>query len=246
MKNLSRIKKRLREFGAKFSEDIEGIYIYGSALVKENFNDVDVLVITKDGADMVKVTKEAEKIEKWSKKESDTMVHIQSPKPLSFWWRLVLKGEPWVVSSLENPFIIKDKQGIIKETIYLIEREIIYGKEEKSDKLLQRSDEYLMKNRNLLLGSIESLSEAATEPLQILLIFDNKVILNKKKIAEEIEKNYIKIVEKEMLDTYKEIIDLEEKMEKGALTEFTVENLEHYQEKIKRLIVKVEKLLENK
>jgi len=243
---LTNIKKKLKELGKKFLEDIEGIYIYGSALSKKDANDVDVLVINRDGADIARIKKEIEKIEKWGGKELNTMVHIQSPKPMSFWWRLVLKGEPWIISSLENPFIIKDKGGIIKETKYLIEKQIIYGKEEKSDKLLQRSEEYLLKNRNLLLSSIEYLSEAATESLQILLIFDNKVVLSKEKIAEEIEKNYTKIVEKDLIDTYKEIIDLEEKMEKGALTEFTVENLEHYQEKIERLIVKVEKLLGSK
>lgn len=237
-KLLLQVKSKLKKFESKFSDKIEGLYIYGSALINDDPNDIDVLVIVKDDVKVSNMKKEIDKI-----KHDNILIHIQSPKELTFWWKLVLEREPWLISSLKNCLIIKDSKKIIKEVVDLVEKEVIYNKEERAEKLLQRSQDYLLENRVLLLRSISLLSDAATECLQTLLIFDDKVVLNKNKIILELEKNYVKVLGQSVIDAYKEIVDFEEKMEKGVLSEFSVENLDYYKHKIEVLIQKVDKIL---
>ncbi|MCX8193989.1 MAG: hypothetical protein N3G19_01350 [Candidatus Pacearchaeota archaeon] len=235
----------------KFKNFISAIYIYGSAVTKQEANDIDTLIIINDSGvppapqiiDLIEKT--CGTIEERGKKQGLTF-HFQPLKPLSKWWYLVLDGEPWIVSSLKQPWIIYDKKGLVTEVSRLVNQELIYRKEEKAEKLMDRSDSYFLKNRRLLLDSLRILADAATEASQILLLFDNKLILNKRRIIEELEKNYIKEIGDEIVGNYKEIIDLEEKMEKGALSEFTAENLDYYLDKTKRFIAKVEAMLSKK
>ncbi len=240
------LKKWLKPL-LKHKRIIESIYVYGSAVTKKSANDIDTLIIVNDSA--LPTPQEIEMIEKTcgaigeKAKKQKLLFHFQPIKLLSQWWRLVLEGEPWIVSSLKKPLIIYDKKGLITEISKLILQGKFYKREEKAEKLIERSDTKMLKNRQLLLETLGLLAEAATEAAQILLLFDNKLILNKKKIAFELEKNYSKAIGNEIIGNYKEIIDLEEKMEKGALSEFTAENLDYYLEKMKKFINKVEMML---
>ena len=56
----------------------------------------------------------------------------------------------------------------------------------------------------------------------------------------------MEIIEKEIIGNYHEIIDLEEKMEKGTLNEFSAENLDYYSEKMKKFIFKIEGIINRK
>ena len=49
-----------------------------------------------------------------------------------------------------------------------------------------------------------------------------------------------------MIGNYREIVDLEEKMEKGSLSDFSAENLDYYLDKVKKFIGKVESMLAKK
>jgi hypothetical protein len=66
--------------------------------------------------------------------------------------------------------------------------------------------------------------------------------LNRKRIAQELIlfKNSIG---QENIDTYIQIIDLEEKIEHGTLSEFTCSNLDYYAKKIKNFINAVEMIM---
>lgn len=235
----------------KYKLWIESIYIYGSAVTKKSANDIDILIIINDSGvpPSPEILAEIEKtcgiIEELGKKKGLTF-HFQPLKILSRWWNLLLDGVPWIVSSLSNVIIIYDKKGLITEASRLVKGEIIYKKEEKAEKLIENSNLNALKNRQLLLSSLRTLSNAATEAAQILLLFDNKLIINKKKIVNELESNYIKAIGEDIVGNYKEIIDLEEKMEKGALSEFSAENLDYYLDKMKKFVAKVEILLTKK
>ncbi len=235
----------------KYRACIEAIYVYGSAVTRKSANDIDTLIILSDSGiapsqiiiDLIEKT--CGSIEEKAK-EKGLRFHFQPLKMLSKWWHLLLDGEPWIVSSLKQPLVVYDRKGLITEVSRLVNGEALYKKEERAEKLIERSDSYSLKNRQLLLGSLTTLADAATEAAQILLLFDNKLILNKKRIAEELEREYVKTIGDEIVGNYKEIIDLEEKMEKGALSEFTAENLDYYLDKMKKFISKVEEMLSKK
>ncbi|HJW97136.1 MAG TPA: nucleotidyltransferase domain-containing protein [archaeon] len=232
------------------SYPIEAVYVYGSAVSGKTAGDIDVLVIVNDTSPvseglLQKVEKACGKI-KESAKKGGLEFHFQSPKLLSRWWHTLIEGEPWVISSLQSPVIIYDPKGVVSEVCRFIEKEHIYNREEKAERLLERSDSVFLQNRRLLLGTITNLANAGTEAAQIMLLFEGKFLLNKRAIVEELEKSYTKSLGRDVIDTYREIADLEEKVSKGTLSEFSAENLDYYLERIKIFISKVEEMLGRK
>jgi predicted nucleotidyltransferase len=253
-------------------QHLEAIYVYGSAVrpieggkshlpsrketegVRGAFQpkagDIDVLILLNDTENVSekaiqKVELACQKI-KDSGKKAGLEFHFQPPKLLTRWWHTLIEGEPWIISSLKEPVIVYDRKGVVKEVCSFIEKEHIYNKEEKAERLLERSDLLAMSNRQLLLGAIGNLANAGTEAAQILLLFDGKFMLNKREIVHELEKNYVKTLGRDVVDTYTEIVDLEEKISKGTLSEFSAENLDYYLERLKIFIGKVEKMLGKK
>jgi len=89
---------------------------------------------------------------------------------------------------------------------------------------------------------LTEISEATTEAMQIFLIFKDKVIFNKRKIILEIEQDYKKEING-LIIYYKEIVDLEEKVLNGTLTNFTSENINHYKEKAQRIVNYIERTI---
>jgi len=243
-KQIQRAKREVKRILKENSGIVEFAYVYGSALTKKDPNDIDILFVVENDnfKDKIlsKINKEKEIV---YKKYKDTIIHIQPIQSISSWWRLILKGEPWMIDSLNNPLILKDSKKILKEVSELVFKEFTFKKDEAAENLLERSDKYFTQNKNLLLESLSEISEAATEAIQIFLIFKNKVILNKEKIIYEIEKNHKDEINKPVLDFYKEITDLEEKILKSSLTEFTAENIDYYQEKAHMIINYIEKVI---
>ena len=237
-------KKEVNKILKKFPKAIDLAYIYGSALTKPDPNDIDVLFVVKD----VNFNKQMlERINLERKlvydKYKNTIIHIQPIKSVSSWWKLILKGEPWTIDSLKNPLILKDSGKILKDILKIVSKNLTFKKEEIVESLLNRVDGYMTENKNLLLKGLSEVSELSTEAMQIFLIFNNKVVLNKEKIIQEIEKNYLNKIDKEILDYYKEIVDLEIKALNGTLTEFSSENIEHYKEKAERIVKYLEDTL---
>lgn len=235
----------------KYKGWIEAIYVYGSAITKKAANDIDVMMVLNDsgippGLKIIKAIEKVCDIIKEKGKKQGLNFHFQPLKLLSRWWGLLLDGEPWLVSSLKEVIVIYDKKDLISEASRLIKGEILYKKEERAEELIERSDSSTLKNRQLLLSSLTTLANIATEAAQILLLFDNKLILNKKKIIEELEARYTKEIGEDTIGNYKEIVDLDEKMGKGSLSEFSAENLDYYLDKMKKFVDKVELVLSKK
>jgi predicted nucleotidyltransferase len=240
------LRKSLRPLLQR-SRQIEAVYVYGSVLTSRSAADIDVIVILDDTkplseAAIRKVERACRRIKEAESKKG-LEFHFQPPKPLTRWWHTLVEGEPWVISSLKSPIIVYDRRGIVREVAGFVEKERIYNKEEKAERLLERSDLLAMNNRHLLLGAITNLANAGTEAAQILLLFDGKFMLNKQEIAHELESRYVKTLGRGVVDTYMEIVDLEEKVTKGTLSEFSAKNLDYYLERLKVFIGKVEEML---
>lgn len=230
----------------RYKRYVEVIYVYGSAISKGEANDIDVIIIVDDtervnefAVDLIE--KECGFIEEKAKKDGFRF-HFQPVKLLSRWWHLLIEGEPWIVSSLKNTYIFYDKRNLVKEIQDYIGKNILYKREEKTERLIERSSNSIIKNRQVLLQAVATLSNASTEAAQILFLFENKLFLNRKKIGDEL-KRYENKLGKENVDTFLQITDMEEKVEHGTLSEFTAENLEYYSEKTKNLINRIELIL---
>jgi len=237
--NINRIRQLIKPLMA-YKKDVVGVYVYGSVLTKKKPNDIDLLVVLEEKIvtnekRLISIGKKINEI-KLNAEKKKINLHFQPVKSVDDWWLLVMQGEPWILSSIKKSLIIFDKYGLIREVQEFIKQGGIYLREEKADRLLESSDSLILKNRELLLETIENLSSAATEAAQILLLFEGKVVINKKKIAKELAK-YNEVIN---VGDYLEIIDLEEKFRKGVLSEFTGENLDYYSAVIKKFIDKIE------
>jgi predicted nucleotidyltransferase len=236
-KDLKKIEQEMQQL-LKFKEELALVYIYGSAVRKKEYNDIDVLVIYDDtekkGKELL-ISLEMEKI----KKSTKLSLHFQSLKMFSAWWGGVISGEAWILTSLDNCLPLYDKYDVIKRIQSMMKKEVAFSREEKAEKLLDYSDRLSIENRELLLKSVSSLVDAATNVCQIFLILlKNKMIIDKNKIVEEMKKQ---LGFGESIEHYKNLIDLESKIMRGVLTEFSGENLDFYLEKVKELILKAEK-----
>ncbi|MFH1376790.1 MAG: nucleotidyltransferase domain-containing protein [Candidatus Woesearchaeota archaeon] len=237
----NKIKKSFKPF-LKFGSAIKLIYLYGSVTKKyKPTSDIDILIVIDNTKQLKEskiknIEKTAAKITKDFKKMGMDL-HIQPLKPLSLWWKILIDGEPWMITSIKNSIVIQDKDNLMKEIKQFIKKKTVYSREERAEKLLERAEKFHSENRDLLLDTISLLSNAATESAQILLLFDNKIIFNKEKILESLKKKYSKEIN---LGTYQEIIDLEKKARKGTLTEFSGKNLSYYTNKVQNFIEQIE------
>lgn len=217
------------------------IYVFGS-ITRGDFkkgSDIDVLIVfddTRQGADaaLPRIESEIQKIqEKANKKKLN--LSFQKLMPLSTWWDLVRDGEPWVVSSLESPWIIYDNTGYVKLVSGLVNKGHVYNRAEKSEKLMERTYSYEVRNRELMLSALAELFFAGIEAAEIFLLSRGRVVFEPKKMAAELERLGIR-----KADAFRDIADLMEKANKGVLSEFTGENVDHYQEKLREFIGEIE------
>ena len=211
---------------------IELVYVYGS-FKSGDYKDVDVLVVVEDGLKKEKLLLVNAAIQK-IKRDSKIDFHFQGVKSLGAWWRAIIDGEPWILTSLKSSIVLFDKLSVMEHMKDLIEKEKTYNRENRIDALIESSNNYDVEIREILLKSISDLSSIATEVAQIYLLKRNIVAVNKRKILKYLEKFV------DYYDVYNDIIDLESKVNRGFLTEFTSENLEHYLEKIKLFVKKLE------
>ena len=226
---------------------IEAVYIYGSFVTSDKPGDIDIMVVANDiegvkKKDLNEMQSICKKITKKGK-NNDLKFHFQPIKLLTDWWHSLVQGEPWLITSLQDIKVIYDDKGLIKEVHDFLDKGKLFNKEERAERLMERSERSELKNRELLLDSIQNLSNAGTEIAQILLLVDNQFSLDKEDIAKKLSKNYKEELGEEIIGNYREIIDLEEKMKKGVLSEFSGENLDYYLGKINVFIKKVETIL---
>ncbi len=243
--NVRKVHKKIKDsfkVFLKFEPFIKLIYLYGSSTksIKPK-QDIDILIIIDDTLEVSDLTverirQEVTKITYMLKKEK-LLLHVQPLKSLSFWWKLLIEGEPWIITSIQNNIVIYDKDNLMPEIKKFVNKKLIYSKSELAEKLLEKAEKTLILNRDLLLETALDLSDAATEAAQLLLLFDNKWVFNKTKILKLLKKKYKESLD---LDAYEEIIDIEEKIKKGVLTEFTGKNLHYYIIKIKYFISQIE------
>ncbi|MEM4331028.1 MAG: nucleotidyltransferase domain-containing protein [Candidatus Pacearchaeota archaeon] len=238
---LKQIKEELKEIIKIKGVDL--IYVYGSfsrylkGTTKE-YNDIDVLVILDERILNNIQAKLIDEALREVANKSKLKLHFQPCKFLGPWWRAVISGEPWILTSIRDSIKIHDPMNILFSIKSLIKQEKTYNKEERIETLINSSENFENKNREILLDSLNLLSTIATDICQLYLFTKKKIVLNKEKIYEEISKvkglrRYSKI--------YKEILDLESKKDRGFLSEFTAENLDYYLEEINELIKVIEK-----
>lgn len=226
-------------------EGITLVLLYGSAARKTEVpsSDIDILVVTEDmgkekAAPIFSKVKELNSHDEGLKSK----LHLQTPKPLSKIMSLVLDGEPWVTTALKDSRALYDPKGILPIFKNYLDEHVSMKERFKAERLMERADSLSINIRELQLQILEHFCEAATEIAQTLLFFEDKMILKKSEIAEELEENYKDLLG-DSVDDYKELVDLEKKASRGVLSEFNAENIKYYWGKVKTMSKKVESFI---
>ena len=211
--------KKLCEPLLKFKPLVKAIWIYGSSVKKKKAHDIDILVLVDDTLNLTekkleRIIKTIGKIE--NKTPKNIALHFQKPILLTRWWSLIVKGEPWVITAIKKPLIVYDESDYVSLMSRILRKKEIYGKDIKAERLVERAEKLLVENREIMLRTVEELFMAASEAAQIFLLTKHKILFKPKNILKEIEK-YLNA------DVYREISDLNEKVSKGVLSEFTGE-----------------------
>ena len=235
---------KIKEFCKPLEEHepyIMAVWMFGSSVKKAKANDIDIMILVDDTGGLTRdkmreIEATAARIKAISK-EKKLNLHFQPPQLLTKWWGLMQKGEPWVMTSFKDSKVIFDETGYVNLISRLLEKGFIHNKDERAERLMERTDRYIMDNRENMLATVDELFLAATEAAQVFLMFRNKVIFRPEKIAKELAGGGINP------SAYIEISDLAMKVRRGTLSEFTGKNLDYYAMKVGRFISTLEEAL---
>jgi len=242
---ITRTKKLLKPI-KKYKPFLKIVYIFGSVARNEakKTSDIDIMVIyddTKSNSEKVSEEIRAEMKEmKESAKKIKLNISFQDLMGLTDWWSLVREGEPWVISSLDKPYTIYDDTGYLKLISSIVQKHHVYNRPEKVERLVDRTFSYTIRNREILLDALAELFLASVEAAQIFLISKGTISFDPKKMVIGLQKYKI-----QTLDYFIDIVDLMEKVNKGVLSEFSAENVDHYQEKIRAFVNELEENIVN-
>lgn len=239
-KTFSRVKELCRPLKG-YEPDVMAVWLFGSSVKKAKANDIDIMVLVDDTGDLTKerlaeIDREVSRI-KSASKEKKLNIHFQPPQLLTKWWALMQKGEPWAITSFKDYRIIFDETGYVKLMNRLLEKGFVHNKDERAERLIERTERYMMENRENLLSTVEELYLAATEAAQVFLMFKSRIAFEPERIAKELAKA------KANPSVYIEISDLAGKARKGTLSEFTGKNLDYYAMKVGKFINALEEML---
>ena len=226
------LQKAKRELKILVDKDfVKAIFIFGSSIKKKKLTDVDILIfIDETCKESSKKMQHLLQKTKVVEEKSKLNFHFQKPVPIGFLWSVLIKGEPWIITAMKNPISIYDPLDYLHLIKKIIKKKKHIGKEIKSERLISRAQDWITDNRELMLSLIEEIFLATFEASQIFLLMKEKIIYEPRKILKELEKEGINT------DTFSEILDFHEKTNKGALSEFTGENLDYYLDKAKKFI----------
>ena len=209
--------------------------VFGSSVKrKKSANDIDILFLVDDTQEdfAEKLTRLINVVNIISK-HSKLNIHVQNPVSLSLLWSLIIKGEPWIITAIRDCVVIYDPHNYINLLKKLIRNKSDVNRDIKSERLVSRAEDSLTDNRSLKVGFIEELFFACMESVQAYLLLKNKTVYKPRKAIKELANFGLNT------DVFFEIMNLNEKANKGALSEFSGEDLDYYKNKVHNFILKL-------
>jgi len=213
---------------------VKAIWVFGSSIKKKSSNDIDILLLIDDTQkDYQEKAVRLLNVANIITKHTHLSLHFQKPVQLSLLWSLVIKGEPWIITAIKNSIAIYDPYNYVVLLKKLIKNKGDISRDVKSERLVSRAEDSLTDNRGLMMGFIEELFLACLESVQIYLLLKNKTVYKPRRTIKELKKLEINT------DDFFEILNLNEKANKGSLSEFSGEDLDYYLKQTNRFILKL-------
>jgi predicted nucleotidyltransferase/uncharacterized protein YfkK (UPF0435 family) len=244
------LKKIIQEISEPLTKlkGIVGIFIYGSAVTKGVIpgHDVDYLVIFDDLLEKPEIEKINFYLEfiKLRASRKEILLHVQPLKPLSLWWKLIARAEPWAISAIRRSIIIYDPNDFLTLTKRLIEEGKLYSIDEKMERMMARAIESLMGVREKLLKVPYMLLQCLTIAGQMMLSYLGIYTTSANETRNMLIKHKEKLkLSNSFIEDYTELIRINEKIMKGTLSEFRPSEIDAWIEKIRKHIKDTEEVL---
>jgi predicted nucleotidyltransferase/uncharacterized protein YfkK (UPF0435 family) len=244
------LKKIIQEISEPLTKlkGIVGVFIYGSSVTKGVIpgHDVDYLVIFDDLLEKPEIEKINFYLEfiKLRASRKEILLHVQPLKPLSLWWKLIARAEPWAISAIRRSIIIYDPNDFLTLTKRLIEEGKLYSIDEKMERMMARAIESLMGVREKLLKVPYMLLQCLTIAGQMMLSYLGIYTTSANETRNMLIKHKEKLkLSNSFIEDYTELIRINEKIMKGTLSEFRPSEIDAWIEKIRRHIKDTEEVL---
>ncbi|MBS3166580.1 nucleotidyltransferase domain-containing protein [Candidatus Woesearchaeota archaeon] len=232
---------------------VKAIWVYGSAVEKQNVrgSDIDILILLDDtqkslSSSFIEKLKLYTELIQQEYNKKGIKLHFQPPKTLTHWWDLIRNGEPWVITSIRNSLIIFDESGYLKLIKDLLKKGKIYSIEERSEKLIEQAEKDVDLAGDIFLREIcHEILMAMTESAQIVLSYYGKYPPFPKNVLQELKKVFKEneIINKIAIDNYEEIYMVSKKIEFEQLLRLEGKEIDKYHEKAKDFIKIMEEIL---
>ncbi|MEM3405808.1 MAG: nucleotidyltransferase domain-containing protein [Candidatus Pacearchaeota archaeon] len=245
IKTPENIKKILKQLCSPIFElnIVKSVFFYGSAVKKGlvKGHDIDIFIAIDE---TIPNFEEEEKkldillitIQEKAKKEG-IEIHFQPPKTIGLIWHLIHIAEPWTISAIRTSIILYDKGDFIRLIKNLLAEGKIYSINEKSERLFYRAINYFLSAKKKLLEIPFALLNILTIISQIILSYLEIRTSSATDTLEKLRANKKEIgISNYFLETYNELIKINEKIYKGTFGEFSGEEIDLWMNKIKLIL----------
>lgn len=246
--NLINKLKSLCKFLVKF-KSVKCIFLYGSSAKKYiKGHDIDIFIViddTQEGYEdeLPKLKFIIEMLEKQGEKYG-LKLHFQPPKPLSLVWHLVRIAEPWTISAIRTSIVLYDPSDFIKIIKKLLKKGKIYAVEEKAERLFTRAVEGIASVREEILKLPIKLLNVVTIVSQMLLSYLDIYTTSSHETRDKIKEKAEELgISRDYIEFYDELIKINEKISRGTLSEFSGEELDIWEKRIKNIVEEAKFLL---
>lgn len=215
-----------KELRGKFDRMIEevdcikAIFVYGSAVRKTRVegSDIDILVFLDDTSeDFSELAhhKAYQKVERIENNEEELKLHIQPPKRLTHWWKLLIEGEPWAVTAIKYSQPVYDPDGLINTLGELSKDLRPNRREERSVELYRRASEKLDGAvEDYKQETLESILNGVQNSAEALLKFKGENMSDRENLMSDVAEEFE--IEQEYIDFYDDLL------EKNRKTDFSL------------------------
>lgn len=200
---------------------LKSIILYGSAVRKERVegSDIDVLIIVDDtdrqeiSEDKLNKMKNQIKDIEESGQHKDMDLHIQPPRLLSNWTKLLIRGKPWAVTAIRHSETIYDPGNLQSTLQKIIKNTDPKSKNRRSRKLVQDASKEIEDVEDLKKSSLEEIINHTYKSGKLFLDFKENPPVSKYDLADKIEeKDFNPRLD---VESYRKALNAQEKIERG-------------------------------
>ncbi|MFB6215646.1 MAG: nucleotidyltransferase domain-containing protein, partial [Candidatus Aenigmatarchaeota archaeon] len=228
------------------------IAVYGSAVRGDwkSGSDIDILVLlddTEPGFNEAVIAETKSIISEIERSEDRYKLHFQPPKILSQWWKLLIEGEPWALTSMKDAKPIYDPDDYINRVQTLVSDSDSQEIESRSRRLIARSKENVEEIERLLLEDTTSeILSAMSDAAEAVLDREGERLHQDEEIPAKLNEVLVEkgMMSEEVVDDFSSFHDFSENIMKRGIEDISVSEFEEHMDRAVDFIHEMHEIFE--